>query len=103
MASAADASDGVGPALSGADADHFLDRQHEDLAVADAAGLGRFLDRGDDLADLLVGGDDLELDLGQEVDDVLGPSIELRMPLLAPEPLDLADGEALDAVGAQAL
>src|SRR5215470_13843192 len=35
---------GVGPALAGADADDFLDRGDEDLAVADAAGARGLLD-----------------------------------------------------------
>src|ERR1051326_6789314 len=37
--------DRVAAALTGPDADHVVDRQDEDLAIADAAGLGRLLDR----------------------------------------------------------
>ena len=37
------ASDGVFAALAGADAHRFLDRDHEDLPVADATGLGALL------------------------------------------------------------
>jgi hypothetical protein len=29
--------------------------------------------------------DDLDLDLGQEIDDVFGATVQLGMPLLAPE------------------
>ena len=42
-------SDRVGAGLAGADADRFLDRRDEDLAVADAAGLGGLLDGLDGL------------------------------------------------------
>src|SRR5688572_5388718 len=56
--------------LAGADADDLVDRAHEDLAVADASGLGRLGDRGDDLADVVLVHDDLDLHLGDEVHDV---------------------------------
>ena len=36
---------------------------------------------------VLVGDDDLDLHLGQKVDDIFGAAIELGMPLLAAEPL----------------
>src|SRR4051794_12106362 len=39
-----DASERVGAPLAGADAHRILDRRDEDLAVADAVGLGRLLD-----------------------------------------------------------
>jgi hypothetical protein len=35
------------------------------------------------------GNDDLDLDLRKEIDDVLAPAIELGVPLLAAEALDL--------------
>ena len=54
-------------------------------------------DRLDRLLDHLVLDDHLDLDLGQEVDDVLGAAIELGVPLLPAEALDLDDGDALDA------
>ena len=40
---------------------------------------------------------DLDLDLGQEIDDVLGAAIELGVALLAAEALDFGHGEAGDA------
>ena len=82
---------------AGADADRFLDRRDEDLAVADAAGLGRLADRLDGALDQSVGQDDLQLHLGQEVDHVLGAAVELGMPLLTAEALDLGYGDALNA------
>src|SRR5262245_9934585 len=96
-------SNGVATALASADADDLVDGKHEDLPVADAAGLGRLLDRFHHLTHLLVADDDLELHLGQEVDDVLRPSVELRVALLPAEPLHLADGQALYADSRQAL
>ena len=47
--------------------------------------------------DLIVGQDDLDLHLGQEVDDVFGAAIKLGMALLAAKALDLDHGQALDA------
>src|SRR5262245_21724123 len=96
-------SNGVATALASADADDLVDGKHEDLPVTDAAGLGRLLDRLHHLRRLLVADDDLELHLGQEVDDVLCPSVELRVALLPAEPLHLADGQALYAYPRQAL
>src|SRR5262249_59851461 len=78
-----EASERVGPALAGADADDFLDRGHEDLAVADAAGAGGLLDGLDRALDLVVLEHDLQLHLGQEVDDIFGAAIELGVTLLA--------------------
>src|SRR5262245_54292339 len=80
--------------FAGADADDLLDRGHEDLAVADLAGARGLDDRVDRLLDHAVGNHHLDLDLGKEVDDVLGSAIELRMALLPAETLDLGDGEA---------
>ena len=45
----------------------------------------------------VVGDDDLDLDLRQEIDDVLGAAIELGVTLLAAEALDLRHGEPGDA------
>jgi hypothetical protein len=41
--------------------------------------------------------DDLDLHLGQEIDDILGAAIQLGMPLLTTEALDLRDGQAGNA------
>src|SRR6267143_6804500 len=51
-------------ALTGADADHFFDVGDEDLAVADAPGLGGALDGLERLGHHLVRQHDLHLDLG---------------------------------------
>src|SRR5260221_4330702 len=89
--------DGVAAALAGADADRLVDRADEDLAVADAAGMRGVLDRLDGALDQRVLHDDLDLHLGQEIDDVFGAAIELGVALLPAEPLRLGDRDALDA------
>src|ERR687895_504715 len=83
--------------LAGADADDFLKIEHEDLAVADLAGVRRFLDRLDRLLEQLRLDRRLDLYLGQEVDHVLGAAVELGVALLAAEALDLGDGDSLHA------
>ena len=70
---------------------------HENLAVADAAGLRRLADRLDGAVEVLVGDDDLDLHLGQEVDDIFGAAIKLGMALLAAETLGLGHRDALYA------
>src|SRR5665213_114200 len=89
-------SDRVGAALTRADADRLVDRADEDLAVADAAGMGRVLDRLDGAFDQGVLHDDLDLHLRQEIHHVLGAAVELGMAFLATETLGLGHGDALD-------
>ena len=60
---------------------------------------GRLGDGTDDLIDGLVGDDDLEPHLGDEVDLVLGTAVHLGVAALAAEAADLADGDARDADG----
>src|SRR6187551_3256494 len=83
--------------LAGADAQRGFDGRDEDLAVADASGGGGRGDRLDHLLGLRVGHDDLELHLGQEIDDVFGPAVKLGVALLAAEALGLGHGDARDA------
>src|SRR5215207_4307777 len=59
--------------------------------------MGRAADRLDRLFDHLVLDDQLELYLGEKVDDVLGAAVELGMALLAAETLGLEHGNALEA------
>src|SRR5258708_2617170 len=83
--------------LAGADAHGVVERDYEDLAVTDLAGLGRAGDRLNDLVD--QGGIDshLDLHLGQEVHCVFTATVDLGVPLLAPISLDLRDRQAVDA------
>src|SRR5947199_6355912 len=87
-------SDRVRAALAGADPDRLVDRHHENLAVADAPGMGGLLDRLDGALDHRILHHHLDLHLGQEIDDVLRPAIELGMALLAAKALGLGDGDA---------
>src|SRR5216684_3343806 len=93
----------VGAALAGADTHDFLHRQHENLAVPDAAGACGALDRVNHLRRHLVGHDNFEFDLGQEINHVFGAAIELSVPFLAAESLYLADSEALHTDARQSL
>src|SRR5688572_12504669 len=63
--------------LAGANPHRFVDRQDENLAVADATGLRALLDRVDHFFDERVRHDDLELHLRHEVDDVGRAAIDL--------------------------
>src|SRR6266516_3125813 len=87
----------VGASLAGPHADDLIDRDRPDLAVADLAGAGRLDQRVDDSRGGLVGDQDLDPDLGDEVDGVLGAAVDLCVAALAAVALDLADGQAGDA------
>src|SRR5213595_2547281 len=79
-------------ALARADAHRRLDRIDEDLAVADVAGLGRAGDHFGDLVHEVVRNDDLDLDLGKEVDRLLAAAVELGVALLPAEAAHLRHG-----------
>lgn len=90
-------SDGRVVRFARADAADVLEIHDEDLPVADPARVRGGDDRFDRLVAEVVRDGDLELDLRQKVDDVLGPAIELGVALLAAEALDFRGGEAADA------
>src|SRR5262249_14427666 len=75
----------------------LLERRHEDLAVAHLAGVRGLRDHLEALIELAVVDRDFHLHFRQEVDDVLGASIELCVPFLAAEALDLGNGHAVHA------
>src|SRR5918999_988057 len=83
--------------LAGADADDFFQIEHEDLAVADLAGVGRALDRLDRLLEQFRLDRGLDLHLGQEIDHVLLAAVELGVAFLPAEALHLGDGDPLHA------
>ena len=75
---------------------HLFDWHDKNLAIADLAGT-RSLDDGlDGSVHVFRIDDDFDLDLGQEIDHVLGTTIQLGMPFLTTETLDLGDGQAGD-------
>src|SRR5258708_4064082 len=89
--------------LAGADADYLLKVEHEDLAVADLAGVRRFLDRRDRLLEHLGLDRRFDFYLGQKVDDVFRAAIELGVPFLPTEALHFRHGDALHADGRERL
>src|SRR5580658_8459643 len=88
--------DRIRAAFAGTNPDRFLDARDEDLAIADAAGMGRLLDRLDGPLDHRIFHDDFDLHLREEVDDVLSAAIELGVAFLPTETLGLDHGDALD-------
>ena len=80
-----------------ANTDRFLDRNHEDLAVTDLAGLGSRLDGFDGLPDEVFGYGYVNHDLREEVDRVFTTAVDFRMPLLAAKSFDLGDCHSFDA------
>src|SRR4029079_18981303 len=68
--------------FAGADADNLFQVEHEDLAVADLPGIGGLLDSLDHLIQQFGLDRSLDLYLGQEIHDVLGPAIHVCIALL---------------------
>src|SRR3989304_5742850 len=83
--------------VAGADPDHLLEVVDEDLPVADLAGPGGGQDPLDHRRHHFGVHYRLDLGLGVEGDHVFRPAVDLRVPLLAPEPLHLEDRHAGDA------
>src|ERR1700681_3247810 len=90
-------SDGIQPRFPGSDREGLLDVGDEDLAVADAPGLGRPPDRVDRPLDQVIPDHDLDFDLGQKVHDVFRAAIEFGVAFLPPETLGFGDGDALQS------
>src|SRR5688572_15066922 len=100
------ASDRLPAPLAGPDPDDILERQDEDLPVPDLPFLSRPRapdDRRDRRFHELLVDFDLELHLPDQVHLVLVPAVDLRVPLLAAEPLDVAHREPEDLHLAQSL
>src|ERR1043166_5828860 len=87
----------VGVGLTGADAHHVIDVQHENLAVADLAGLRGRRDGFDHFVGAVARDRDFDLELGQEVHRVFGAAINLGVAALAAITFDLGHGEAGNA------
>lgn len=82
--------------LTGTDADELLNGPDENLAIAYLAGTRR-PDYGIDNSFCLGGGNYyINLDFWQKINHIFGATIKLGMPFLAPETLDLGDGQAAD-------
>src|SRR6266550_7588920 len=90
-------SDRVQAGFPGSDPDGFFDAGDEDLAVANAPGLGSTTDRLDGFLDHVVAEHNLDLHLGEKIHDVFGPPVKFGMTLLAAEAFGFGHGNALQA------
>src|ERR1051325_3450372 len=90
-------SDSVLAAFTSSNANDLVDRGHEDFAIPDAARARGALNHLDDLVHHVVFGDDLDLDLGDEVHHVRGAAIDFLLAAGAAEALDLGHRHSLDA------
>src|ERR1700761_85719 len=87
----------IGVDLLRANTNGLFQLAHEDLAVADLAGTRGGADGLDGVLELLVGNGDFQFQLGQKIDDVFGPAVELGMAMLPAKALDLGDRHPGDA------
>ena len=78
--------------FAGPDAEDVAHVADKDLAVAELAGFGRFLDHLGDVVHLVIADQDVELQLGLKLGLVLNAPIMLDVALLPPEPAHLGHG-----------
>src|ERR1700674_1305442 len=90
-------SERIGVGFAGADAHSIFDRVDEYFSVADLAGFGGRRDGANYFLNLVRCDRDLDLELRQEVHDIFGTAIDLGMPLLPAEALDLGNSQSVDA------
>src|SRR5215207_6750563 len=83
--------------LAGADAHRLCELDHEDLAIADLAGARHVRNRLDHLLRDRVVDRELDLGLRQEIDAVLGATVQLGVAALPAEALHLGHRDALHA------
>src|SRR5262245_7691432 len=83
--------------FAGTDAYGLVDAEHEDLSVADLAGLGCGRDGLDHFVDLVGRHGHLDLQLGQKAHGIFGAAIDFGMALLAAISLDLGHGHPVHA------
>ena len=81
----------------GSNTNGFLNRGDKDLAVTNLPGLGGFGDGPCGGLGLVVAHHHFNLDLGEEVDGVLAPSVDFRVAFLAAKALHLTDGHPFDS------
>ncbi len=81
--------------FTGANTNDLFDFKNEDLAVADFAGVGGFLDGLDHTLDEFGFHRDFNFHFGQKVDDVFGTAVELGVAFLTSEAFDFGHGDAL--------
>ena len=69
----------------------------EYLAIADLAGFGAVDNRLDDFFHAIIGDRNFDFRFRQEIDNVFGAAVKLRMPALPAKSFDFANGHALHA------
>jgi len=85
------------PPLPGADADHFLHRVDEDQAVAGHAGIGGPEDGLNGIFQVVFAQDDVDLDLGQQIDPVAACTARQADASLAAVAANFEEVQAHDA------
>src|SRR5271165_377789 len=80
----------------GPDPNRFFDGIHEDLSIADLAGLRRLYDCCRGVFHHAVRKDDLNLDLWQKVDGVFTPTINFCVAFLTTKPFYFCNRHSLD-------
>lgn len=90
-------SDGVVAAFARSNTNGFFNWGDKDFAVADPTGLRSLLDGFNSALQHAVIDDDLDFDLGQEINNVFGATVKLCVTFLAAETLGFEDGDALQA------
>jgi hypothetical protein len=90
-------SDGIRALFASSDPDSLVDGHHKDLAIADFVCARSVLNRLHSSFDERIIKYHFDLELREEVDHVLGPAIDLGVPLLPPKALHFGDGHAGDA------
>src|SRR5580692_11856817 len=88
-------SDGVDAGFPSSDPDGFFDVRDEDFAVADPPGLGGATDRLNGFFNHVIAEHNLDLHLGEKIDNIFSAAIELGVPFLAPKSLGLGDCNSL--------
>ena len=78
--------DGVRAGLAGTNSDRAFDVGNKNLAIADSAGLRRRAYGLDGALHGVVRKNDLDFNFRQEINDIFGAAIELRVPFLSAKP-----------------
>ena len=89
--------DGVVIAFAGADTQRGFDRDNENLAVTNAASLGRCGNGFYDAVGKAVFNYNLKLYLRQKVDNIFGPPLQFGVALLTAKAFGFGNGDTRDA------
>jgi len=95
--------EGIAITFARSDAQRMIDRDHEDLAVADLAGSRGFRDGLDGLVRDVVRDGRLNSNLGHKIPLIFRAPVNPGMALLAANAFDLGDGHAVDSGASERL